>query len=633
MKKNLLVLLGLALAVSANAQWVEQSVGFTTASRGIRDISVVDANTAWAIAYDGTGGSAIVHDFSRTTNGGTTWTPGIIGGPGTNALEFSNIHALDANTAWVAMYNASGGGRIYKTTDGGQNWTHQSTATFSAPDGFPNVVHFFNANEGWAMGDPNNGYFEFYTTTNGGNNWVRVPQANIPANLSGEFGIVDVYSAVGNTLWFGTQLGRIYKSSDKGHTWTVSNSGFTGSATVFALNNVVFKDLNNGLVQNDSLIVRTTDGGATWSPVTYSGTLRQSDLDFVPGTAGTYVSTGANSQISDLGSTMSTDNGSTWTITSPGDTMQLTALDMFSPTIGWAGGFNSAAGGGIFKWTGNLAANATDVGVLRIDSPNSGCDRTATEQVCITVANYGTAAQSNIPVSYSFNGGPAVTGTVAGPVAPGMTASFCFTPTVDISAANTYQLSATTSLTGDAAAGNDAYLASVVNAISPVLSITATPGATATSYSFSSSVTGTSYSWNFGDPASGTNNNVSSNASPTHNFSTPGTYTVNLTVVAPGGCVVTSTETVTIVGREELNSRTLRLFPNPSAGTVQLEMTGDDRATRVEIYSVLGQQVKAMKPGNTQSALLQLADLPAGVYTVKVIGNNNSYTRQLVLQK
>ena len=34
--------------------------------------------------------------------------------------------------------------------------------------------------------------------------WIRVPETDIPAYLSGEFGIVNDYWVIDNTVWFGT---------------------------------------------------------------------------------------------------------------------------------------------------------------------------------------------------------------------------------------------------------------------------------------------------------------------------------------------------------------------------------------------------------------------------------------------
>jgi PKD repeat protein len=79
-------------------EWIRQNSGFTTANRGINHISIVDANTVWALGYDGTGAAANVQQFTKTTNGGATWTPGNIN-VGNTGLGISMIHALDAKVS------------------------------------------------------------------------------------------------------------------------------------------------------------------------------------------------------------------------------------------------------------------------------------------------------------------------------------------------------------------------------------------------------------------------------------------------------------------------------------------------------------------------------------------------------
>ncbi len=56
-----------------------------------------------------------------------------------------------------------------------------------------------------------------------------------------------------------------------------------------------------------------------------------------------------------------------------------------------------------------------------------------------------------------------------------------------------------------------------------------------------------SFSWNFGDPGSGSANQ-SSQRSPTHHFSAPGTYQVKLTIVDRNGLSSTTTQSVTVPG-------------------------------------------------------------------------------------
>src|SRR5690606_12737774 len=93
---------------------------------GVREISIVDANTAWISSYDGTGGGTYPHDLAVTTDGGATWNA-VTADVASNAL-ISDIAAIDGNTAFVvtAPYAAGGSANaIWKTTDGGAPWVSQ----------------------------------------------------------------------------------------------------------------------------------------------------------------------------------------------------------------------------------------------------------------------------------------------------------------------------------------------------------------------------------------------------------------------------------------------------------------------------------------------------------------------------
>ena len=104
-------------------------------------------------------------------------------------------------------------------------------------------------------------------------------------------------------------------------------------------------------------MMKTTDGGVTWTVIPYTGTLYTSDLKFVPGTGNTFVSTGAAQTAS--GSSYSPDGGLTWTDYDNG--MQRSAVSFFSPTVGYAGGFNiDATTDGIFKFTGVVISGIND---------------------------------------------------------------------------------------------------------------------------------------------------------------------------------------------------------------------------------------------------------------------------------
>lgn len=343
-----------ASLLSVYAQWTVQNSGFTTASRGIRNISIVDANVVWATAYDGSAAGANIQEFTKTSNGGTTWTPGTIN-IGSSSSGIAMVHALDINTAWIAVFpNAAGQSQgIYKTTNGGGTWTRQNTAAFTGTSAFANVVYFFDANNGVCMGDPNGGYFEIYTTTNGGTNWVRVPQANIPANLTDEYGYTSqIYTCGdGNTVWFTTNMGRIYRSSNRGLNWVVFQSPLTDFGGSGESGDISFKDANNGfLINNGALYWTTTDGGANWNlDFANSGTIFPGGVAAVPGTDAVFTvgaATGAS------GSSYSLNGFQPSPDFVDVDAIQHLGVVFLNNTTGWSGGFNtSATVGGMFKWT------------------------------------------------------------------------------------------------------------------------------------------------------------------------------------------------------------------------------------------------------------------------------------------
>jgi PKD repeat protein len=363
MKRTLLSVLAiLAISLVAVAQnWIVQSTGFATQFRGINHVCVVDANTVWVTAYDGSGSGNPCQDYSRTVNGGTLWTPGTI--PGITALDLAMVSAIDDQNAWVVAYppaSTTTGMGIWHTSDGGTTWNRQATALFNNASSFPNCVHFFDANNGWCMGDPINGEYEIYTTTDGGTTWTAVPGAQIPNPTSGEFGIVGYYSVVGDIIWFGTNKSRVFKSTDRGYNWTVGQITGWGNRYSFP----AFKDDNYGIVQDRNqattgAMVNSSDGGATWAPITTTGTVYWNDLAYIPGSPATFVTSGAATNYS--GFTYSWDDGITWN--EMAETIGTQFLDMgwLNDSTGWAGSFNNdAVTDGIFKFNAVLALPAAN---------------------------------------------------------------------------------------------------------------------------------------------------------------------------------------------------------------------------------------------------------------------------------
>ncbi|MBI4646838.1 MAG: choice-of-anchor J domain-containing protein [Bacteroidia bacterium] len=106
---------------------------------------------------------------------------------------------------------------------------------------------------------------------------------------------------------------------------------------------------------------------------------------------------------------------------------------------------------------------ASDVGITAISSPSNEttCSLTASENVTVTVMNFGSAAATGFPVSYQVNGGTPVTETISASINAGATLDYTFTQSVNLSVYGGYEILAYTSMVGDATTFNDSYTVSV----------------------------------------------------------------------------------------------------------------------------------------------------------------------------
>jgi len=354
--KKLLLLPALVVGITSQAQpfWGERATGFSTASTGVNEIRYVDANNVWISGYDGSGGAATFRVFSKSADGGETWGAGAIT-LGSTDLGIGSLSPVSGSVAYVAAFpnTATVQGGVWKTENGGTSWTKQPSASYNTgTDSFTNIVHFFDANNGITAGDPASGYFEIYTTSNGGANWTRVPSTPALVPQDGEYGYTRIYETFGNTIWMGTNKGRLLRSSDRGLTWQVFSTPNTdfGSADLGAA--FSFQSETQGImIGNDYTQYRTSDGGQTWSTAEFpDGLIRNGDVTYVPGFPNFLVCIGPDALDEVRGSSYSIDGGDSWN--DFGEPMDaVVAVEFFDGTHGLASGFTATAvDGGIYKW-------------------------------------------------------------------------------------------------------------------------------------------------------------------------------------------------------------------------------------------------------------------------------------------
>lgn len=347
------------LSLTLSAQWSSQGTGLSGGNLRIISFSVVSPSVVWGVA--GGAGANSSRAFTLTTDGGTTFTTGTINEA---ASDYTNvfIFAQSADVAYVVQNKRAEGdeARMFRTSDGGNNW-EELPGPFNQDGHNVKALHFFDASNGVAFGsagtaEANVQDLHIYTTSDGGNNWTEV--SNLPALLSPEGTWTSAgnngYEAIGNTIWFGTNAKRVWKSTNQGLSWTATQVPFQNTSG--GANSVAFQDADNGVVVSEfGEAAVTSDGGATWSAVTIPSTPVPAVVEYIPDSDGTYLVADGIYALADL--SISNDGGQTWTSFVPQGqgggptTISPIGLVFQSSSQGLAStGITDADQGGILSW-------------------------------------------------------------------------------------------------------------------------------------------------------------------------------------------------------------------------------------------------------------------------------------------
>ncbi|MEO5798933.1 MAG: hypothetical protein ABIZ70_09230 [Gemmatimonadales bacterium] len=325
----------IAPAVSAQIVQTEQSSGTKAL---LIAVSPVNERVVWA---SGTGGTWV-----RTVDGGATWQTGVV--PGADSLQFRDVHAVDADHAWLLSIGPGSASRIYITRDAGAHWTEQYRTP--EPTGFFDCMDFWNAKRGLAIGDEIGGRIQLLRTEDGGDHWNLVPAAALPAAQpkEGSFAAsgLCLIARSGGRAWFvasASPTGRVFRTADFGKHWSVDTLPIT-TTDVVGPNSIAFRDARHGMVFGggpDGAVQSavTEDGGAHWTPRGRPGVDVFGGV-YVPGTrTATVVVVGRK------GAAWSRDEGMTWTTLND---FNYWSVGFASPNAGWAVG----VGGRISKLSG-----------------------------------------------------------------------------------------------------------------------------------------------------------------------------------------------------------------------------------------------------------------------------------------
>lgn len=291
----------------------------------LQAVSAPSAAVVWVSGHRG----AVL----RSTDGGRSFVlrPVLEAG----RLQFRDIAALDADTAWILSAGNGEQSRIYRTDDGGATWALQFTNPDSAA--FYDCLTFFDSRTGVAFSDAVGGHTLILRTTDGGTTWTHLSADAVPAPLEGE----GAFAASGGCVtsvgkhhgWIATggPGARLFRTEDAGATWTVHATplvrGASGGMTAAA-----FRDPARGIAvagRIDQMNADTAaaavgisdDGGRSWRLVTRPpragapfGVAWVGERVLVVGPGGLFLT-------DDLGSTWTTlDQRAFWSVGSYGST-------------------------------------------------------------------------------------------------------------------------------------------------------------------------------------------------------------------------------------------------------------------------------------------------------------------------
>ncbi|GEM_PF-1755228 len=290
MKKIFSTLLFSFAVLSVFSQWYW--VNPTPIGANLSDIAFTSEDTGYIVGQAGT--------ILKTTDRGITWEYLSTG----KLLNYTMISFTDEQTAYVA----GSGGFLMKTTDACESWTRLETGmTRTASDMF-----WIDSNNGFLCGNIR----ELLKTSDGGVTWYDVYPDSV---FYGGY-VNSVHFPTPLTGYASCSLGTVLKTTDGGETWVASTSepmlelkdiffvnadtGFVaGEAGYFAwtfnggadwdyINNysitgkhLYFTDYLNGYAIDGDNLVKTTDGGVTWTEVGMSeiGSFAFANPDFVFG--------------------------------------------------------------------------------------------------------------------------------------------------------------------------------------------------------------------------------------------------------------------------------------------------------------------------------------------------------------
>lgn len=254
-------------------------------------------NTIYAETSDG---------IYRSTDAGGTWskTPST----GFGSFGFTDALVVDPTNSSVVY---AGQFSLFRSTNGGDSWTRINASPLNSPS--VSCIVFDPSTPATMYVAASTGVFK---STDSGATWIAQNNFGLPGVPNVNALAIDPSAPA--TIYAGTEGNGLFKSTNGGGLWTAMNNGMGGNNPTF-ISTVVIDPANPATVYTGHRsgnfgggINKSTNGGASWTPLTNDVPPNALIFSMVATSAAVYAATSGGGIIK------TTNGGSNWTSTNAG---------------------------------------------------------------------------------------------------------------------------------------------------------------------------------------------------------------------------------------------------------------------------------------------------------------------------
>jgi photosystem II stability/assembly factor-like uncharacterized protein len=358
---------GIAVGAGVAIRTADAGLSWTFVAQDVSVDDVYGSAIPWTSVAFADASTVVAASWSygtvRSTDAGQTWHR--LGDSSFNLTASGNAVAFANSTTGMIVHI---GGIAYRTSDGGRSW-----GSVYVPTGLGtprlNAVAFNPEGVGLAVGPG-----RLLRSDNFGLYWVEVSRGNTSYLRDVAFATPEVGVAVDT-------LGYVLRTSDGGENWTWMER----PAMVNSLSAVTFTSAERGFAVGDWQMLRTEDGGLTWSDVTEKiaggGVQLLADIHFATPLVGFAAGRGEHIM-------RTSDGGASWVPVSIGPERAVRAVGFASSEVGVAvGAFDSVlrtVDGGL-SWASVAVPTTEWLNAVSFADPLNG----------VAVGNYGTVLRTS----------------------------------------------------------------------------------------------------------------------------------------------------------------------------------------------------------------------------------------------